>query len=93
MTKQEILDHFKNINEAYNDSSRYDSLSRMLDELLKEKKEVKTIFTVLYYNYDKKNHLVNTYVSLYKSKEKADNTIKELTDMGWSVKELLLDIQ
>ena len=36
MTKQEILDRFRDINEAYNDSSRYDSLSRMLDELLKE---------------------------------------------------------
>lgn len=40
MTKQEILDRFKDINEAYNDSSRYDSLSRMLDELLKEQGEV-----------------------------------------------------
>lgn len=36
MTKQEILEYFKDINEAYNDSSRHDSLKRMLDELLKE---------------------------------------------------------
>ena len=41
MTKQEILDRFKDINEAYNDSSRYDSLSRMLDELLKEQEAQK----------------------------------------------------
>ena len=34
MTKQEILDHFKDINEAYNDCTRLESLSRMLDELL-----------------------------------------------------------
>lgn len=34
MTKQEILDYFKDINEAYNDCTRFDSLSRMLDELL-----------------------------------------------------------
>ena len=41
MTKQEILDRFKDINEAYNDSSRYDSLSRMLDELLKKQEAQK----------------------------------------------------
>lgn len=43
MTKQEILDRFRDINEAYNDSSRYDSLSRMLDELLKEQDAVEPI--------------------------------------------------
>ena len=40
MTKQDILDYFKDINEAYNDCSKYDSLSRMLDELL-EKEDAK----------------------------------------------------
>lgn len=43
MTKQEILDRFRDINEVYNDSSRYDSLSRMLDELLKEQEAVKPV--------------------------------------------------
>lgn len=33
MTKQDILDYFKDINFAYNDCSRYESLERMLDEL------------------------------------------------------------
>ena len=33
MTKKDILDYFKDINQAYNDCSRYDSLERMLDEL------------------------------------------------------------
>lgn len=33
MTKQDILDHFKDINAMYNESTRYDDLSRMLDEL------------------------------------------------------------
>ena len=37
MTKQEILNAFKDINFAYNDSSKYETLSMMLDELLKEK--------------------------------------------------------
>ena len=37
MTKQGILDHFKDINEAYNDCTRFDSLSRMIDELLESK--------------------------------------------------------
>ena len=37
MTKQEILDEFKDINFAYNNSSKYETLSMMLDELLKEK--------------------------------------------------------
>ena len=36
MTKQEILDYFGLIDFAYNESGRLESLSRMLDELLKE---------------------------------------------------------
>ena len=36
MTKQEILDYFSLIDFAYNESGRFESLSRMLDELLKE---------------------------------------------------------
>ncbi len=34
MTKQDILDYFNDINQAYNDSSRLDSLSNMIDEML-----------------------------------------------------------
>lgn len=33
MTKQEILDYFKDINEVYNDCTRLDSLARMLNEV------------------------------------------------------------
>ena len=33
MTKAEILEYFKDINHAYNDCSRYDTLKRMIDEL------------------------------------------------------------
>lgn len=33
MTKDEILNYFKDINHAYNESTRYDELKRMLDEL------------------------------------------------------------
>lgn len=36
MTKQQILDHFKDINHAYNECTRYDDLKRMLDELEEE---------------------------------------------------------
>ena len=36
MTKQDILDYFGFIDFAYNESGRLESLSRMLDELLKE---------------------------------------------------------
>ena len=39
MTKQEILDHFKDIDFMYNDSSKHETLSRMIDELLKEQDE------------------------------------------------------
>jgi len=39
MTKQEIIDYFCLIDYAYNESGRLESLSRMLDELLKEQKE------------------------------------------------------
>lgn len=37
MTKQEILNHFKDINEAYNNCNALDSLSMMIDELLESK--------------------------------------------------------
>ena len=43
MTKQEILDKFNDINFVYNDSSKHDTLSMMLDELLKEQ-EAKKFF-------------------------------------------------
>ena len=36
MTKQEILDTFKDIDFFYNNPSKYETLSRMLDELLEE---------------------------------------------------------
>ena len=36
MTKQEILDIFNDIDFVYNDSSKHETLSRMLDELLKD---------------------------------------------------------
>ena len=35
-TKEEILDYFKNVNVFYNDCTRYDDLSKMLDRLEKE---------------------------------------------------------
>ena len=41
MTKQDILDYFSLIDFAYNESGRLESLSRMLDELLKEQEEQK----------------------------------------------------
>ena len=34
MTKQDILDYFNDINQVYNDSSRLNSLSNMIDEML-----------------------------------------------------------
>ena len=40
MTKQDILDYFSLIDFAYNESGRLESLSRMLDELLKEQEAV-----------------------------------------------------
>lgn len=40
MTKQKILDAFKDINAAYNNPNMYDSLSDMLDELIGQKCEI-----------------------------------------------------
>lgn len=40
MTKQKILDAFKDINAAYNNPNMYDSLSDMLDELIEQKCEI-----------------------------------------------------
>lgn len=40
MTKQEILDYFKDINFAYNNASMHDTLSSMLDKLLEDRPEV-----------------------------------------------------
>lgn len=36
MTKQEILEYYNDINVAYNDCGKYDSLKNMLDELEQE---------------------------------------------------------
>lgn len=33
MTRDEILEYFKDVNHAYNDCTRYDTLKRMIDEL------------------------------------------------------------
>ena len=41
MTKQEILDEFDDINYIYNNSSKHETLSWMLDELLKEPEVVR----------------------------------------------------
>ena len=43
MTKQKILDEFNDINYVYNNSSKHETLSRMLDELLKEQEAVPVI--------------------------------------------------
>ena len=43
MTKQEILNCFRDINNAYNDCTKLDSLSHMIDELLKEQEAKKVI--------------------------------------------------
>ena len=40
MTKQEILDYFKDINFMYNNASMHDTLSSMLDRLLENRPEV-----------------------------------------------------
>ena len=39
MTKHEFLNYFRGINNAYNDCTRFDSLSHMIDELLNEQQE------------------------------------------------------
>lgn len=36
MTKQEILEYYKDIDYCYNECSRYDDLNRMLDELIED---------------------------------------------------------
>ena len=36
MSKQDILDYFSDINYAYNETTRLDTLSRMLDELVEQ---------------------------------------------------------
>ena len=36
MSKQDILDYFSDINYAYNDSTRFDTFSRMLEELVEQ---------------------------------------------------------
>ena len=47
MTKQEILDRFSDIDFAYNDSSKHETLSRMLDELLKEQEHKDRMYHAL----------------------------------------------
>ena len=40
MTKQEILDYFKDINFMYNNAAMHDDLSNMLDKLLENRPEI-----------------------------------------------------
>lgn len=44
MTKQEILDEFSDINYVYNNSSKHETLSQMLDELLDKQEAVAPIY-------------------------------------------------
>lgn len=48
MSKEEILDYFKNINHAYNDCTKYDTLKRMLDELQDPLADAKRYFNTIY---------------------------------------------
>lgn len=36
MTKQKILDYFDDINQAYNNCTKHDSLSNMIDDLIND---------------------------------------------------------
>ena len=44
MTKERILEAFKDINAVYNDSSKYDTLSGMIDELLESQQTFRKHF-------------------------------------------------
>lgn len=46
MTKNDILEYFKDINYAYNNSNQLDTLSSMIDELLKEQEALKPTVSV-----------------------------------------------
>lgn len=41
MTKADILEYFKDLNHVYNDCTKLDTLSKMLDEFKKEKPKKK----------------------------------------------------
>lgn len=56
MTKNEILEYFKDINHAYNDCTRYDTLKRMLDELQEPCEEVISRQAVLAEMYKRKEN-------------------------------------
>lgn len=48
MTKEKILDYFKDINHAYNDCTKYDTLKRMLDELQDPLADATKYFNTIY---------------------------------------------
>lgn len=48
MTREEILDYFKDINAMYNDCTKYDTLKRMLDELQDPYEDAKKYFDTIY---------------------------------------------
>lgn len=64
MSKQEILDEFSDIDFVHNNSSKYETLSSMLDELLKEQEG--TI-----------NELQNAYIYLQKQFFKVQDELLE----------------
>ena len=57
MTKQEILDYFSLIDFAYNESGRLESLSRMIDELLKEQPQIVRCKDCKFWYKDECSHL------------------------------------
>lgn len=69
MTKDEILNYFKDINHAYNESTRYDELKRMLDELtepcedaISRQATVERLCKVAEFMNEKRNGLGSPYV-------------------------------
>lgn len=75
MTKQEILDMFSDIDFVYNDSSKHETLSRMLDELLKEQEHKDRMYHALEDDWKRLKELLKEQEERIKSLEHQLETI------------------
>ena len=83
MTKQEILDKFNDIDFVYNDSSKHETLSRMIDELLKEQEAKEQISDAIHETAKQfRRTIVRCKDCRFDSKCK-DRPLRALNDPDW----------
>lgn len=79
MSKEQILEHFKDINVAYNECTRLDDLSNMIDSLMRETRE-KIISELWMEGTNMTGEYQGVWVRYRDIERIVDKYIKEITD-------------